>query len=173
MPGRSAIGGGEWDDFWPSSPRCPRPGARAGSSLRRGARPTSSPTGSPSLPRTRRGRAGSSTTARQVQARCPSIRKADIIVCTEDLSTMVSEAVSARLAGGRRGAAKPIASPTRSRLIGRSWSRNNWCRVLPIADARRPRPSPRRCPRSSRSRKTRSMRSPPSSKSACPRCSAD
>jgi mitochondrial fission protein ELM1 len=58
---------------------------------------------------------------------------ADVIVCTEDSSTMISEAVSARL---------PVigVAPTAHRftdeeqlyrdfLIG-----NNWCRVLPIAD---------------------------------------
>ena len=58
---------------------------------------------------------------------------ADVIVCTEDSSTMISEAVSARL---------PVVgvAPTAHRftdeeqhyrdfLIG-----NNWCRVLPIAE---------------------------------------
>jgi uncharacterized protein len=59
--------------------------------------------------------------------------RADVIVCTEDSSTMISEAVSARL---------PVIgmAPTAHRftdeeqlyrdfLIG-----NNWCRVLPIAE---------------------------------------
>jgi len=59
--------------------------------------------------------------------------KAEIIVCTEDSSTMISEAVSARL---------PVVgvSPAAHRFTGeeQAYRRfligNNWCRVLPIAE---------------------------------------
>jgi mitochondrial fission protein ELM1 len=58
--------------------------------------------------------------------------KAEIIVCTEDSSTMVSEAVSARL---------PVVgvAPAAHRFTDEEQAyrqflvRNNWCRVLPIA----------------------------------------
>lgn len=58
--------------------------------------------------------------------------KADVIVCTEDSSTMVSEAVSARL---------PVVgvAPAAHRFTDEEQEyraflvRNNWCRVLPIA----------------------------------------
>jgi uncharacterized protein len=58
---------------------------------------------------------------------------ADVIVCTEDSSTMISEAVSARL---------PVigVAPTAHRFTDEEQLyrdfliNNNWCRVLPIAD---------------------------------------
>jgi uncharacterized protein len=59
-------------------------------------------------------------------------RQAEVIVCTEDSSTMVSEAVSARLhVVGVAPAAHRFTdeeSAYRAFLV-----RNNWCRVLPIA----------------------------------------
>ena len=58
---------------------------------------------------------------------------AEVIVCTEDSSTMVSEAVSARLPVVGIGPAAhrftDEESDYRAFLM-----RNNWCRVLPIAD---------------------------------------
>ena len=86
--------------------------------------------------------------------------KAELIVCTEDSSTMISEAVSARL---------PVVgvAPQAHRFTDEEHSYrsflidNGWCRVLPIAELT-PDASPARSPRSSRSRRTRSMRSPPS-----------
>jgi mitochondrial fission protein ELM1 len=59
--------------------------------------------------------------------------KAEIIVCTEDSSTMISEAVSARL---------PVVgvAPRAHRFTDEEQDyrdfliRNNWCRVLPIAE---------------------------------------
>jgi mitochondrial fission protein ELM1 len=59
--------------------------------------------------------------------------KAEIIVCTEDSSTMVSEAVSARL---------PVVgvAPAAHRFTDEEQAyraflvQNNWCRVLPIAE---------------------------------------
>jgi hypothetical protein len=58
---------------------------------------------------------------------------AEIIVCTEDSSTMISEAVSARL---------PVigVAPAAHRFTDEEQNyrvflvRNNWCRVLPIAE---------------------------------------
>ena len=58
--------------------------------------------------------------------------KAEVIVCTEDSSTMISEAVSARL---------PVVgvAPTAHRFTDEEQAyrsfllRNDWCRVLPIA----------------------------------------
>jgi uncharacterized protein len=59
-------------------------------------------------------------------------RKAEVIVCTEDSSTMVSEAVSARLpvvgVAPRAHRFTDEESAYREFLV-----RNNWCRVLPIA----------------------------------------
>ena len=59
--------------------------------------------------------------------------KAEVIVCTEDSSTMISEAVSARLpVVGVAPAAHRFTDEEqdyRSFLI-----RNDWCRVLPIAE---------------------------------------
>ena len=59
--------------------------------------------------------------------------KAEVIVCTEDSSTMISEAVSARLpVVGVAPAAHRFTSEEqayRNFLVG-----NNWCRVLPIAE---------------------------------------
>jgi len=59
--------------------------------------------------------------------------KADVIVCTEDSSTMISEAVSARL---------PVvgAAPAAHRFTDEEQDyrnfmvANGWCRVLPIAE---------------------------------------
>ena len=86
---------------------------------------------------------------------------AEMIVCTEDSSTMISEAVSARLpVVGVAPAAHRFTDEEqnyRAFLVA-----NNWCRVLPIAALTPESRSPARCPRSSRSRRTRSMRSPPS-----------
>ncbi len=81
---------------------------------------------------------------------------AEVIVCTEDLSTMISEAVSARL---------PVigVAPAAHRFTDEEEAyrefliRNGWCRVLPIA-ALTPESSRLRLPRSNRSRRTRSMR---------------
>ena len=59
-------------------------------------------------------------------------RKAEVIVCTEDSSTMVSEAVSARLPVV--GVAPQAHRFTDEELAYREFLvRNNWCRVLPIA----------------------------------------
>ena len=59
--------------------------------------------------------------------------RAEIIVCTEDSSTMISEAVSARLpvvgVAPRAHRFTDEEQAYRSFLIG-----NGWCRVLPIAD---------------------------------------
>jgi mitochondrial fission protein ELM1 len=63
------------------------------------------------------------------------LAKADVVVCTEDSSTMISEAVSARL---------PVigVAPAAHKFTGeeqayrRFLMRNNWCRVLPIAGLR-------------------------------------
>jgi mitochondrial fission protein ELM1 len=59
--------------------------------------------------------------------------KADIIVCTEDSSTMISESVSARLpvigVAPRAHRFTDEERSYRSFLIG-----NGWCRVLPIAE---------------------------------------
>ena len=59
--------------------------------------------------------------------------KAEIMVCTEDSTTMISEAVSARLPVlGVRPAAHGFndeEQATRDFLLS-----NNWCRVLPIAE---------------------------------------
>jgi hypothetical protein len=60
------------------------------------------------------------------------IAKAEVIVCTEDSSTMISEAVSARL---------PVVgvAPTAHRFTDEEQDyrsfliANGWCRVLPIA----------------------------------------
>ena len=59
-------------------------------------------------------------------------RKAEVIVCTEDSSTMVSEAVSARLPVVGV-APKRISSPTRNSAYREFLLRSNWCRVLPIS----------------------------------------
>ncbi|HSB58680.1 MAG TPA: ELM1/GtrOC1 family putative glycosyltransferase [Methyloceanibacter sp.] len=59
-------------------------------------------------------------------------RKAEVIVCTEDSSTMVSEAVSARLPVV--GVAPEAHRFTDEESAYREFLvRNNWCRVLPIA----------------------------------------
>jgi mitochondrial fission protein ELM1 len=59
-------------------------------------------------------------------------RKAEVIVCTEDSSTMVSEAVSARLPVV--GVAPKAHRFTDEESAYREFLvRNNWCRVLPIA----------------------------------------
>ena len=59
-------------------------------------------------------------------------RKAEVIVCTEDSSTMVSEAVSARLPVV--GVAPDAHQFTDEESAYREFLvRNNWCRVLPIA----------------------------------------
>jgi mitochondrial fission protein ELM1 len=59
-------------------------------------------------------------------------RKAEVIVCTEDSSTMVSEAVSARLPVV--GVAPQAHRFTDEESAYREFLvRNNWCRVLPIA----------------------------------------
>jgi uncharacterized protein len=84
--------------------------------------------------------------------------KAEIIVCTEDSSTMVSEAVSARLpVVGVAPAALDL--PTRSRLIAAFSSA-----TIGAACCRSPgwhlKASPARFPRSSRSSRTRSTRWP-------------
>jgi mitochondrial fission protein ELM1 len=58
--------------------------------------------------------------------------KAEVIVCTEDSSTMVSEAVSARLPVV--GVAPEAHRFTDEESAYRAFLvRNNWCRVLPIA----------------------------------------
>jgi mitochondrial fission protein ELM1 len=58
---------------------------------------------------------------------------AEVIVCTEDSSTMVSEAVSARLPVV--GVAPAAHRFTDEESAYRAFlMRNNWCRVLPIAD---------------------------------------
>jgi mitochondrial fission protein ELM1 len=58
--------------------------------------------------------------------------KAEVIVCTEDSSTMVSEAVSARLPVV--GVAPEAQRFTDEESAYRAFLvRNNWCRVLPIA----------------------------------------
>ena len=58
--------------------------------------------------------------------------KAEMIVCTEDSSTMVSEAVSARLPV--IGVAPESHRFTDEESAYRAFLvRNNWCRVLPIA----------------------------------------
>ncbi|HKA47001.1 MAG TPA: ELM1/GtrOC1 family putative glycosyltransferase [Methyloceanibacter sp.] len=58
--------------------------------------------------------------------------KAEMIVCTEDSSTMVSEAVSARLPV--IGVAPEAHRFTDEESVYRAFLvRNNWCRVLPIA----------------------------------------
>src|SRR4029077_5962944 len=57
---------------------------------------------------------------------------AEVIVCTEDSSTMVSEAVSARLPVV--GVAPEAHRFTDEESVYRALLvRNNWCRVLPIA----------------------------------------
>jgi mitochondrial fission protein ELM1 len=57
---------------------------------------------------------------------------AEVIVCTEDSSTMVSEAVSARLPVV--GVAPAAHRFTDEESAYRDFlTRNNWCRVLPIA----------------------------------------
>jgi mitochondrial fission protein ELM1 len=60
-------------------------------------------------------------------------RKAEVIVCTEDSSTMISEAVSARLpvvgVAPRRHRFTGEEQEYRNFLIG-----NGWCRTLPIAE---------------------------------------
>ena len=57
----------------------------------------------------------------------------DMVVCTEDSSTMISEAISARLpvigVSPARHAFKPEEAEYRATLTG-----ENWCRSLPIAD---------------------------------------
>jgi uncharacterized protein len=59
-------------------------------------------------------------------------RKAEVVVCTEDSSTMVSEAVSARLPVV--GVAPKAHRFTDEESAYREFLvRNNWCRVLPIA----------------------------------------
>ena len=59
-------------------------------------------------------------------------RKAEVVVCTEDSSTMVSEAVSARLPVV--GVAPQAHRFTDEESAYREFLvRNNWCRVLPIA----------------------------------------
>jgi uncharacterized protein len=59
--------------------------------------------------------------------------KAEVIVCTEDSSTMISEAVSARLPVV--GFAPRAHRFTDEEQIYRTFLiRNNWCRVLPIAE---------------------------------------
>ena len=61
-----------------------------------------------------------------------SFGKAEVIVCTEDSSTMVSEAVSARLPVV--GVAPEAHRFTDEESAYRDFLvRNNWCRVLPIA----------------------------------------
>jgi mitochondrial fission protein ELM1 len=58
--------------------------------------------------------------------------KAEVIVCTEDSSTMVSEAVSARLPVV--GVAPEAHRFTDEESAYRAFLvRNDWCRVLPIA----------------------------------------
>jgi mitochondrial fission protein ELM1 len=58
--------------------------------------------------------------------------KADVIVCTEDSSTMISEAVSARLPVV--GVAPAAHRFTDDEQLYRGFLvKNNWCRVLPIA----------------------------------------
>ena len=102
-----------------------------------------SPTRLPSLPRTRASSRASSTIAPPALARCRKcFGKAEVIVCTEDSSTMVSEAVSARLPVV--GVAPEAHRFTDEESAYRDFLvRNNWCRVLPIA-ALTLRPSPRR-----------------------------
>ena len=59
--------------------------------------------------------------------------RAEVIVCTEDSSTMISEAVSARLPVV--GVAPRAHRFTDEEQIYRSFLlHNNWCRVLPIAE---------------------------------------
>ena len=83
--------------------------------------------------------------------------------------TMISEAVSARLPEAWR--LPPTASPTRNGAIASSSCKTAgaaFCRSRTL----RLMPSPARYPRSSRFKRTRSMRLPPSLNSACRNCLA-
>jgi mitochondrial fission protein ELM1 len=61
------------------------------------------------------------------------LAKADVIVCTEDSSSMISEAISARLPVVGV-APKAHRFTDEERLYRDFLIRNNWCRVLPIAE---------------------------------------
>jgi mitochondrial fission protein ELM1 len=61
------------------------------------------------------------------------LAKADVIVCTEDSSSMISEAISARLPVVGV-APKAHRFTDEERLYRDFLIRNNWCRVRPIAE---------------------------------------
>ena len=60
--------------------------------------------------------------------------RAEAILCTEDSSTMLSEAVCARLPVVGVSPLAGMASRTRSGSIASSCAPNGWCRFLPLAE---------------------------------------
>ncbi len=133
MPERSATGARIGIVCSLSPLKSPKPGGRVGSCPPRGARPNSVADRITELAK------DDSIVARFIDYRVegpgtlPEIfDKAEAIVCTEDSSTMISEAVSARLPVVGVAPAKhrftDDEAEYRSFLI-----RNNWCQVLPIA----------------------------------------